>query len=137
MLFVLDASALLADLLGERIDRRDSSDLSALLEQHDAIVPAIFMLEVLNVLVKVERRERGKTALLDRRLQAVRDWPVTTDADTARYLETTILSLGRTHRLSIFDATYLELAMRLSLPLATFDAGLIRAAQTERVPLLP
>jgi predicted nucleic acid-binding protein len=137
VLFVLDASALLADLLGERIDRLDPGGLAPLLEQHDAIVPSIFMLEVLNVLVKAERRERGKSALLDRRLQAVRNRAVTTDDETALNLETTTLSLARTHRLSIFDATYLELALRRTLPLATFDNGLIRAAQAERVPLLP
>jgi predicted nucleic acid-binding protein len=137
VLFVLDASALLADLLGDRIDGLDPGSLPALREQHDAIVPAIFMLEVLNVLVKAERRERGKTALLDHRVQAVRKWVVTTDPETALHLETTTHSLARTHRLSIFDATYLELAMRRSLPLATFDNGLIRAAQAERVALLP
>ena len=70
-------------------------------------------------------------------MQTIRDIGFTTDDNTALHLETTTLSLARTHRLSIFDATYLELAMRLSLPLATFDNGLIRAAQAERIVLLP
>jgi hypothetical protein len=40
------------------------------------------------------------------------------------------------HRLTVYDATYLELALRLSLPLATFDDDLRRAAQQEGVSLL-
>ncbi len=77
------------------------------------------------------------TTILDDQIQTIRAMQLITDDDTARYLETRSLPLARTHRLSIFDATYLELAMRLSLPLATFDNGLIRAAQAEGVALLP
>lgn len=134
MVYVLDASAALAVLFG---DHADVDTLSGLLEQDDAIAPAVFMPEILHVLIKAERRLRGTSTLLERHLQDIRDMAVVIDADTASFLESHSLKLARTHRLSIFDATYLELAMRLSLPLATFDHGLIRAAKAERVPLLP
>jgi predicted nucleic acid-binding protein len=134
--FVLDASAALAVLLADQTPV-NVVPLTILLETDTPRVPALFMPEILNVLVKRERQTRGRTGLLDRQLQDVRDMVVTTDPDTARYLESRTLPLARTHRLSIFDATYLELAMRLALPLATFDNGLIRAAQAEQVALLP
>ncbi len=113
------------------------ASLTMLLETDTPVVPAVFMPEILNVLVKGERQARGKTTVLDRQLQDISDMAVTTDPDTSLYLVSRTLPLARTHRLSIFDATYLELAMRLSLPLATFDTGLIRGAQAERVALLP
>ena len=136
MAFVLDASAALAILFADHaIGNVDG--LASWLELDAAVVPAIFMPEVLHVLVKGERKTRGKNDALDRYLGDVRAMSVTTDMDTALHLESRSLPLARTHRLSIFDATYLELALRKSLPLATFDTGLIRAAQAERVALLP
>jgi predicted nucleic acid-binding protein len=47
-----------------------------------------------------------------------------------------VLAFGRTHRLTIYDAAYLELARRSGLPLATLDQQLARAARAESVPLL-
>jgi len=134
--FVLDASAALAVLLANHTLGNIAS-LTMLLEADAPVVPAVFMPEILNVLVKGERQARGKTTVLDRQLQDISDMAVTTDPDTSLYLVSRTLPLARTHRLSIFDATYLELAMRLALPLATFDNGLIRGAQAERVALLP
>ena len=96
-----------------------------------------FLPEILQVLVKSERRSRGTSDLLDLQLQPIRDIQSTADNAAHLHLETRTLSLARTHRLSIFDATYLELAVRRALPLATFDNGLIRAAKAEQVALLP
>ncbi len=61
--------------------------------------------------------------------------PIATDPDTFMHLLPLTLPLARRHRLSIFDATYLELAIRRSLPPATFD-GLQRAAAAEQIPIL-
>ena len=48
----------------------------------------------------------------------------------------TILALARTHRLTVYDAAYLELALRVDAPLATLDRELARAARAAKVPLL-
>jgi predicted nucleic acid-binding protein len=45
--------------------------------------------------------------------------------------------LAERHRLTTYDAAYLELALRLALPLATLDEALRRAAVAERLPVLP
>jgi predicted nucleic acid-binding protein len=137
MAFVIDASVVIASITFERPAGGDVGKGADLLESGGGIVPARFMPEVLNVLVKAERRARGKTAILIHQLRAIGEMGLTTDPYTARHLEFRSLPLARTHRLSIFDATYLELALRRSLPLATFDNGLIRAAQAEHVALLP
>jgi predicted nucleic acid-binding protein len=137
MAFVLDASVAIASVTFEPIASERLAVIAAVLDDSSAVVPATFMPEILNVLVKAERRTRGRSTTFDLQLHSVRELGVTVDSMTAVYLESRALPLARTHRLSIFDATYLELAMRLSLPLATFDNGLIRAAQAEQVSLLP
>ena len=50
--------------------------------------------------------------------------------------EAAVMTLSRRHRLTVYDAAYLELAMREALPLATLDMALVRAARAETVPLL-
>jgi predicted nucleic acid-binding protein len=50
--------------------------------------------------------------------------------------EAGVLALARKHRLTVYDASYLELAQRETLPLATLDKDLARAARLERVSLV-
>ncbi|MBN1273661.1 MAG: type II toxin-antitoxin system VapC family toxin [Candidatus Aminicenantes bacterium] len=47
-----------------------------------------------------------------------------------------LIRVGRSHRLSSYDASYLDLAMRKGLPLATLDKNLHKAAKSVNVPLL-
>ncbi len=57
--------------------------------------------------------------------------------ETEHHATTTTLALGRRHKLSSYDAAYLELAMRLGLPLATLDKDLRKAAEAEGIAVLP
>jgi predicted nucleic acid-binding protein len=50
--------------------------------------------------------------------------------------EAQLLRIARTHRLSVYDASYLELAQRERILLATLDVGLADAARAENVSLL-
>lgn len=59
--------------------------------------------------------------------------PATIDHEGATHAWATTMDLARRHRLTLYDATYLELAARRRLPLATFDAVLARAATAEGV----
>ncbi len=61
---------------------------------------------------------------------------IITDNQTGKHVWQESLILADRHRLTVYDATYLELALRLSLPLATLDDDLRRAAQDEGVTLL-
>jgi predicted nucleic acid-binding protein len=62
--------------------------------------------------------------------------PIYCDQETNDHVWDRTLELADRHNLTVYDATYLELAMRLSLPLATLDEDLRKAAQREGVPLL-
>lgn len=99
----------------------------------EAVVPSLWWFEVRNILVVNERRQRiaesGTSAFLTH-LSRLR---IRVDRNPD---ESTILRLARSHRLSVYDAAYLELARREKLPLATLDAGLQRAAAAEGVAML-
>ena len=60
--------------------------------------------------------------------------PITVEQETPERMLKEIVSLARAHELSTYDASYLDLAMRLGLPFATQDASLARAAKKCRVP---
>jgi len=62
--------------------------------------------------------------------------PISVDPKTGQNVWGETLKLSDRHNLTVYDATYLELALRRSLPLATLDRDLRKAAQTEGVHLL-
>ena len=98
-----------------------------------AVVPMLLWFELRNVLLMAERRNRLSEAETARFLNYVRELPVEMDSAPD---EIVVLGLARTHRLSVYDAVYLELAQRRTLPLATLDEALIDAARREKIPLV-
>jgi predicted nucleic acid-binding protein len=66
----------------------------------------------------------------------LRNLPITLDMETSDKAWSAITELAERHRLSVYDAAYLELAQRRKLPLATLDADLVRGARARAVPLL-
>lgn len=99
----------------------------------EALVPALWWFEVRNALVSNERRGRlgeADTAIMLRELARL---PVSIDRSPE---EASVLALARRHRLTVFDAAYLELAQREGLPLASLDSALQGAAAASGVSLL-
>ena len=97
------------------------------------IAPTLLWFELRNVLLMGERRDRLSEAQTARFLNLVGQLPIEMDRDPDEAL---VLGLARTHRLSVYDAVYLELAQRRALPLATLDKALIHAARSEKIPLV-
>ncbi len=111
----------------------------ALLEQvveHGAVAPAVWPLEVLNALVMAERRKRVDAAQRQRLTGFLRDLPIALDAETAAQAWSATVQLAERHRLTVYDAAYLELAQRRGLPLASLDNELRAAAQAVGVALV-
>ena len=94
-----------------------------------AIVPTIWPLEVTNVLAKAEARAQLSEAQSESFLELLAELDIDVDSDSLDKAPTSILQLARRYRLSSYDASYLETAMRLGLPLATLDADLMKAAR--------
>jgi len=131
---VLDASVVLAVALQET-NRHHAASLLGRVAGDGAIVPNIWHVEVGNALLTAERRLTISAEERDEAIQNLSDPPITVDPETARVWRDS-LSLAQRHRLTLYDATYLELGLRHGLPLATFDAALRRAANAANVPLL-
>jgi len=94
-----------------------------------AVVPGLWHLEVANVLLQAEKRERITGGDVTMRLDLIAALPITTDSETTARAWREILALARAQGLTTYDAAYLELAIRRGLPLQTKDEALIGAAK--------
>ena len=135
MAFVVDASVALAWCFEDEATPYAESVLDRL-QQIEAVVPAIWPLEVANVLLTAERRQRLTEAQTVRLAQLLRGLPITIDTEGLTQALGSTLSIGREYGLSAYDTSYLELAMRQGLSLATQDADLREAAARAGVPLV-
>ncbi len=135
MSLVLDSSAALAWIYAEEATDavRQVFDLVA---EDGALVPALSRLEVANSLTVAVQRGRIDEACRNAALADLALLGIETDPDTDAYGWTTTVHLADRFRLTVYDAAYLELAHRRSLPLASLDAELRAAGGTLGVPLL-
>jgi predicted nucleic acid-binding protein len=102
-----------------------------------AIVPTLWYLELGNSLLYAERRGRIASGDVAIRLDRIAKLPIETDTEVASRAWREVLSLARIEGLTTYDATYLELAVRRGLPLATKDDALREATRRLGVPVLP
>jgi len=131
MPFVVDASVVLAWALQEA--HNTATAALRRIENDEAVVPGLWWFEVRNGLLINERRGRITEAETTRFLQRIARLSTGVGGTPD---ETVLLALARRHRLTVYDAAYLELALREGLVLATLDEALARAAQAEQVRLV-
>jgi predicted nucleic acid-binding protein len=93
-----------------------------------AFVSSLWPLEVANALLVGERRKRTTEAKISQFLGLLQGLPIRMDDETALRAWHDTLHLARAHALSVYDASYLELALRRGLPLASLDDDLNDAA---------
>lgn len=101
-----------------------------------AVAPSLWPLEVLNALIMAERRKRVDAAQRQRLTGFLRDLPIVLDSETAAQAWSATIQLAERHRLTVYDAAYLELAQRRDLPLASLDQELRAAAEVAGVALV-
>ena len=99
------------------------------MKDDSAIVPVTWGLEVANVIAKAESMALVTEARSGAFLEMLENVDIEMDAATLAHSLTDTLQLARRYKLSSYDASYLELALRLGLPLATLDADLLKAAK--------
>jgi predicted nucleic acid-binding protein len=126
--FVLDCSIALAWFFADESDAYADAVANALPNSR-IIVPSLFHLEIGNILVVGERRKRCTEAQATAFLTRLSALPITVDSQTVIQAWSDTIALARIHQLSSYDASYLELARRESLPLASLDAPLKAAAK--------
>ncbi len=135
MTFVLDNSVALAWCFKNERTPGIVKLLNRLTED-GATAPQLWPLEAMNGLLTAERRGRITGGERQRLIEFLRALPIEIDDQTVGQAWTATAQLAEQHRLSAYDAAYLELALRLGLPLATADRALLHAAQAVRVPVL-
>lgn len=101
-----------------------------------AIVPSLWRLEVANVLRNAVRRGRCDAAYVDRSLARLARLPIQRDEETDEHAWGSTALLARQEDLTLYDAAYLELALRRRLPLASCDKALLTAAARRAVEVL-
>ena len=134
---VLDASMALSWLLPDESSATSVDVQSDLIKAESVWVAAHWRLEVANSLYIAERRKRLDAAGVAQAVALCAQIPVTIDPETNTRAYAETLSLAREHRLSVYDAAYLELALRRGARLASLDGALRRVAEKLGVPTLP
>lgn len=126
---VLDASVTLCWLFEDQATAYTDSVLDRLVGGAEAQAPAIWPFEVANALVVAERRKLVKPAQSAAFIEALNQLPIQVVSDGVERAFREVLEAARRYRLSAYDASYLDLAMAKSLPLATVDGSLRGAAR--------
>lgn len=140
MRFVLDNSVAMRWLFADGSDA-DQAYANHVLDklgdpERQAVAPSVWPLEVANVIARAEAKHALAESRSAQFLALLEGLAVAVDADTGQYAFNTTLQLARRFRLSAYDAAYLELALRETLPLATLDFALSQAATTTGVAFL-
>jgi len=129
--FVLDNSVAMRWLLvTEKASDQDYADqvLESLVTT-DAWVPDLWHLEACNVLSGAEKRLEINLGEIEKFVAQLEKLPIRIDPLTAQQSFNRTLALGRAYGLSSYDASYLELAIRQNMPIATLDKALLKAAK--------
>jgi predicted nucleic acid-binding protein len=132
---VIDASLTLSWYFED--ERTPSID--AVLDQvaaSGAVAPALWRLEVANGFLMAIRHKRIDKGFRDRALRHLTLLPITIDSDTDKHVWSSMIQLADQFGLTMYDAAYLELARRRSLPLASLDEKLGEAGKALGVAIL-
>ena len=135
MSLVLDASLTLSWFFKDERTPGADAVLTEVTER-GAVVPALWRLEVANALQMALRRKRIDAAFRDAALTQLSRLSISADPDTDAYAWTVTLQLADRFQLTLYDAAYLELAVRRGLPLATLDRELRDASAALAITLL-
>ncbi|NVL90650.1 MAG: type II toxin-antitoxin system VapC family toxin [Desulfobacterales bacterium] len=132
--FVVDNSVVMTWCFSDETNKYSDAVLDRL-NTATAFVPSIWPLEIGNVLLVAERRKRLSEADSTRFVALIAELPIVIEQEQPERMMKDILALARKHKISTYDASYIDLAMRKGLPIASLDKDLRRAARRSRVAI--
>lgn len=135
--WVVDASMTLSWLLPDEASAGSLAVRDDLLKAESVWVPAHWRLEVCNSLWMAERRNRLDATGIAQAVALFTQLPVRVDPETNDRAGGETLALARQHTLSVYDAAYLELALRRGASLASLDRPLRAVAKKLALPIFP
>ena len=132
---VLDASAALAMVLADEVNPFNDDFLESL-RLSGAAVPALWRLETANVLLVLQRRKRLSSQEKPILIAMLEHFVDCVDPAINEITRDTLVEMAERYHLSVYDAGYLELAVRMRLPLATCDQAIKKAALVHGIELV-
>ena len=129
MTLIVDASVVAAWGLPDEVNRAAAEAVALQLSAERGVVPGIFWYEIRNVLIQAERRGRVNSEQTRLFLERIGDLVESDHRHSGR----ATLELARRYGLTVYDAAYLETAVRRQADLATFDGDLAAAARAEDI----
>jgi predicted nucleic acid-binding protein len=135
VILILDASMALSWLLKRKdpVEAEQSSQAIDVVRASGAMVPSLWYPEVANALLLAERQRVVLAEDSASFLFSLSAWEIVQDSVLPALCQAQVIHLGRIYKLTSYDATYLELAMRRAATLATFDRKLAEAARSAGV----
>ncbi len=134
--FVIDASATLPWCFADEATAATNAVLIRLRTGDEAIVPAHWPVEVANALLIAVRRQRISPDDAHQFLLDLESLPMRVEATTKNLVRAGVFPVAEQYGLTVYDAAYLELALREGIPLMTLDKDLRKAAGASGVPLV-
>ena len=134
--FVIDNSVVMLWCFKDETNKYADAILHRLSEA-TAFVPSIWPLEVVNVLLVAERKRRLSEADSTRFITLLTQLPIVVEVGHSERSMKELLIFARANKLSSYDASYLDLAMKSGYPIATLDIKLIQAARKIDVQIVP
>ena len=133
--FVIDNSVVMSWCFKDEKNNYSDQILDKL-EFSTAIVPSIWPLEVGNVLLVAERKNRLIQADSIRFIALLTELPIVFEPESPGRMMNEIVNIARAYNLSTYDASYLDLSMRKGISIATLDKNLLKAAKQSKVSLV-
>jgi len=130
--FVLDCSFTMAWLFEDE-GNQATDDILHQMKERIAVVPTIWPLEVANVLLMAQKHKRISAATASGFVDALAALPIIVDETTSTRAMHSIYTIAESNRLAIYDAAYLELAVREKIPLLSLDQDMVKAAKKMNV----
>jgi predicted nucleic acid-binding protein len=135
--FVLDCSLAISWCIEDEQTAATEAILDSLTQGGSALVPSLWLWEINNVLLLAERAGRLDAAKRHQQLVLLQKLPISIDEDAHKQAWNDTSTLAATHRLTVYDAAYLELALRQGLHLGSLDGSLRLAARKAGIKCLP
>ena len=130
---VIDASVIVSWFFPDETNGAHDSILNNI-DKIKIYVPSVFEYEFINILLNAEKRKRIDRPTVVKILEIVSRYPLVIESSTVLSSEIVkFFEMAQTHDLTAYDAAYLELALRLNLPLITYDKLLLNIARKLKI----
>lgn len=134
--FVIDCSATMSLFLPDENDTNYTNIIHKQLENKDCIVPSIWCYEIANVLLSCKKRNRLDDKQINEIANLIYKLPIDVENNNLHFIHNNVFKIASLNELSIYDSSYIELAIRFNCSIATLDKKLIDVAKKLNVGLL-